>query len=88
MSHISSFIGTLDHQGLVLLGGVMEPLGGGALLEEAHHEGWTLTVYKYPPSHSASWVNENVISLLPALVTISAFHCALCSSVDSIPREP
>lgn len=56
---------------------VMKPLGGGSLLEEAHHWWRTLRFYSLIPLPAGPlcflFVDENVITQLPVLVTIPCF---------------
>lgn len=47
MTPIGSRVQTFGPQLMVLFEKVMEPLGGGALQKEGHHEGWALRFYSF-----------------------------------------
>lgn len=63
---------------VVLFVGFMEPLEGEALLEKAHHWGWTLELHSFTPiscslsAASGMWMKD-VFTPLPAPNTSHAF---------------
>ena len=68
-------------QQVALFGTSMEPLRGGALLEEVHHWGWDLRVFNFTLFPVLAVIMDEPVSGKPPAPAFS-------SRVDPLPVEP